>query len=258
MLLDDMKKIRRTRWSRLVWPADCTTLAELIPAARGAEAGRTALIESLAGAEGDLAAERSLGRYVRCSVGVLSALLGLSDETKESSVETRYLEASRKAGVPVATLKTRDANLLLDAFARTLTAKIRPWAGIVPDRPRDPEIGGQQVGAERRRELETVVRAALVELSPEHGDCAWFQGSYPILAIDNDPRRLRQEVSYTAGIERRKLGSTYCYQVSSSFRSRRTVPTVDRADVVFCRTIAALESAGVVCRTLRVRRCGLA
>jgi hypothetical protein len=170
---------------------------------------------------------------------VLAALLGLSEATSESRVEGRYEEASRLAGVPVATLKTRDGNLLLDAFARALAADAhRSWPETLPsDADRQ---ASRTLTPARRRELENVVRASLVELSPEHGAAAWRQGVRPITGIDDDTRRLRREVSYTAGIERRRVGPKFCYQMSSSFRCLRPLPPAARLQVVFCRTTSAL------------------
>lgn len=107
----------------------------------------------------------------------------------------------------------------------------------------------------RRRYLESLVRNALSELSSAFGAAAWRQGCQPILAIGDDPRLLRREVSYTAGIEYRKLGSFYCYQVTSSFRSSRVLPSDEVVDVAFCRTTAALEQEYRKLATVSVELC---
>lgn len=121
-VLDDLKKIRRTRWSRLNWPIDCPMLASRLAETSNAEDGRAALSEALAAVEAYLVSEGNLIRYSHCARAVLSALLGLGD-TAERGADERYETASRIASVPVATLKTRDGNLLLDAFARALTVE---------------------------------------------------------------------------------------------------------------------------------------
>ena len=248
-VLDDLKKLRRTRWSRLVWPADCPTLASHLDHATSAADARAALADVLAAIEGLLGSEASLIRYFHRASAVLAALPGLDDATAERSADERYEAASQIAAVPVATLKTRDGNLLLDGFARALTSD---WRSIGPEATtHDPP----SPGSSRRRYLESLVRKALVELSPAFGETAWQQGCLPILAIGDDPRRLRREVSYTAGIEYRKLGTSYCYQVTSSFRSLRVLPPVDLVDVVFCRTTAALEQEYRKPATISVELC---
>jgi hypothetical protein len=243
-VLDDLKKLRRTRWSRLVWPADCPTLAGHLDNVSEAAEGRIALAELLMTVAELLGSEASLTRYSQCAAAVLSALLGLDDQAAERSADERYEVASRLADVPVATLKTHDGNLLLDGFARALAAE---W-----------QLGGlsaARIGGSRRGQLEALVHKALLELSPSFGEAAWRQGCQPILAIADDPRQLRREVSYTAGIEYRKVGSAYCYQVTSSFRSLRVLPPIDVAEVVFCRTTAAMDQEYQRPETISVELC---
>lgn len=123
--------------------------------------------------------------------------------TAERSADERCATASRVAGVPAATLKTRDANLLLDGFARALTTEWQFARG-------ESTVGGTaEPGSARGRYLASLVRRTLSELSPAFGEAAWRQGCQPILAIEHDPRRLRWDVSYTGGIEYQKLGSSY-------------------------------------------------
>jgi hypothetical protein len=248
-VLEDLKKLRRTRWSRLVWPSDCPTLAGHLSDAASALEARAALVDVLSAVEGRLGSEASLIRYSHRASAVLMALLGLDDDTAERGADERYETASRIAAVPIATLKTRDGNLLLDGFARALSTDWQPGGlGATTH-------GAARPGSSRGRSLESLVRKALLELSPAFGESAWQQGCQPILAIEDDPRRLRREVSYTAGIEYRKLGASYCYQVTSSFRSLRVLPPVDVVDVVFCRTTAALEQEYRKPATISVELC---
>jgi hypothetical protein len=248
-LLDDLKKLRRTRWPRLVWPTDCPALAARFPNVGSSEACRVELIRALSSVEADLASEPSLIRYSRCASAVLLVLLGLAEATADASADARYEAASRIAGVPVTTLKTRDGNLLLDALARALASEWEParlgMSGAVP--------AGTEVS--RTRSLESLVRRALWELAPTYAASAWRHCCQPIIELERDHRRLRREVSYTAGIEYRKIGPMYCYQVTSSFRSLRALPRAEIVDVAFCRTTAALEREYRVSETIAVELC---
>src|SRR5262245_57164770 len=119
-----------------MWAVDCPTLAANLGDVANATDGRAALACMLSTIEEGLRSEASLIRYSHCAAEVLSALLGLGDETAERSADERYERASRIAGVPVATLKTRDGNLLLDGFARALTAEWQlAGLGATPHRP---------------------------------------------------------------------------------------------------------------------------
>lgn len=151
------------------------------------------------------ASEPNLTRYSSSACDVLAVLLGLVETATELSAEARHRLASDLAGVPMATLKTRDSNLLLDAFARHLDRSTR--------------------------------QGALGDLR----------------AIE--PRRIRQDLSYTAGIEYRKVSGLGCYQVSSSFRSQRVMPVSDVVEVVFCRTASAMEAEYLRPATIAVELC---
>lgn len=101
-LIADLKKIRRTRWSRLILQEDCPTLADLLAEVATADECRILLLDRLRHAEASLESEFCLHRYSSHIVTVLSMMLGLCDGFAEQSAEVRYEAASRVAAVPVA------------------------------------------------------------------------------------------------------------------------------------------------------------
>lgn len=236
-ILAELKKIRRSRWSKLHLLLDLPKLADALGGPRGLADARAALAIAINDAEPSLQVEPALERYASSTVKVLHALLGLGDTTSEASTEERYKVAAEIAHVSLASLRTRDSNLLLDAAARVVMrqaiisgAKNRNIDALTP----------QQTTVS---DLEREAMHTLKRISPKYGSIAWSEGSKPILTIESDPSRIREYLSYTAGIEHRRIGSISVYQISSSFRCTRIAPSTWRTGlaVAFCRSIDELE-----------------
>lgn len=236
-ILAELKKIRRSRWSKLHLLLDLPKLADALGGPPGLADARAALAVAINAAEPSLQVEPALERYASSAVKVLHALLGLGDTTSEASTEERYKVAAGIARVSLESLRTRDSNLLLDAAARVVMRQVSPSG------PNNRDIDALTPRQANITDLEREVMLALRRISPEYGSIAWFEGSKPLLAIEGDPSRIRERLSYTAGIEHRIIGSISIYQISSSFRYSRVMPTSWRTGlaVAFCRSIDELE-----------------
>lgn len=236
-ILAELKKIRRSRWSKLHLLLDLPKLADALGGPRGLADARAALAVAINDAEPSLQVEPALERYASSTVKVLHALLGLGDTTSEASTEERYKVAAEIAHVSLASLRTRDSNLLLDAAARVVMRQ------AITSGAKNRDIDALMPQQANFADLEHEVLFAFRRISPKYGSIAWSEGSKPILAIESDPSRIREHLSYTAGIEHRRMGSIGTYQISSSFRYTRVVPNAWRTGlaVAFCRSVDELE-----------------